>query len=379
MPANFESGFSVREPSWHGLATVLDAYPESWDEAREYAGLQWEPETVASYTIAPLTRREISLLDEGTFYFLDGEVPAYWHDPERRYNVAIQSEGFASVRRDDTHKVLAQPTDRFSLISHKLMGEIIEAILGETNVKFETAGSLDDGRKVWALVRLDEPYQVPGDDSPTYPFLALLNPHDGSGCATGNMTQIRVICWNTWQAADMQAELARTQFKFKHIGNVEERVAEAKTMLAQLRETSDRQRELFEALARVPVNAEEVKTFTELFLPSPADHGDFVSDRVAANIAQARGAFGRLYNESVTTEGVRGSAYGLLQASTEYLDHVRRHRTTETLVGRQVLRPEPLKARALDLIEEVVGADWRVRDTDEVRPAPRRQALVQAS
>jgi hypothetical protein len=44
MPAYFDTGFSVRQPMWHGLGTVLDDYPTDWPDARRIAGLQWEPE-----------------------------------------------------------------------------------------------------------------------------------------------------------------------------------------------------------------------------------------------------------------------------------------------------------------------------------------------
>jgi phage/plasmid-like protein (TIGR03299 family) len=324
MTAYFDCGFSVRQPAWHGEATILDEYPETWDEARMAAGLMWEPAEQKLYVPGP----------EGTF------VPV---------------DGFKAITRDDTGEVLATTTDTFSLITHAMMGEIIEAVIGEANVKFETAGSLRSGKSVWALVRLDEPYTVPGDDSPIYPFLALLNPHDGTGACKATFTDVRVICWNTWQAAEQRAERDGTSFSFRHVGTPADRIAEAKGALAQLRDNSRAQADTFAALAKVPVNDEQVLTFTELFLPSPRDTGELCSDRVQANVDHARGVFRRLYDESVTTEGIRGSAYGLLQASTEYLDHVRRFQTRDTYVGRTVLRAEPLKAKALALIGEVTG------------------------
>jgi phage/plasmid-like protein (TIGR03299 family) len=325
MTAYFDCGFSVRQPAWHGLADILDDYPESWDEARMAAGLMWEPAEAKLYIPGP----------DGSF------VPV---------------EGFKAITRDDTGAVLAPATEGFSLISHALMGEMIEAILGDKNVLFETAGSLREGRSVWALVRLDEPYTVPGDDSPIYPYLALLNHHDGTGAAKATFTDVRVICWNTWQAAEAQGERDGSSFSFRHVGNPAERIAEAKDALAALRDNSRKQADLFRQLALVPVNDQQVMTFTEAFLPSPRDHGEFCSDRVQANVDHARGVFTQLHNESLTTDAVRGTAYGLLQASTEYLDHVRRFNSRDSYVGRTVLRPEPLKAKALALIGEVTGS-----------------------
>jgi phage/plasmid-like protein (TIGR03299 family) len=349
MAAYFECGFSVRKPMWHGEGTVLEDYPESWDEARRFAGLLWEPTQVPVFTKAG---------DEFT-----------------------EAEAFRAIARDDTGAVLAVPSDRYQVITHADMGEIIDAVLeADGNVRFETAGSVREGRQVWALAYLDEPYEVPGDSTQTFPFLALLNAHDGSAACKLTYTDVRVVCWNTWNAASEQGERTGAQFTFRHTGDVGERIEQAKQALGELREESKATRRLFEALAQVPVSDEQVRMFTQLFLASPADHGEFVSEKVANNVARARGTFDRLYHESKTTESIRGNAYGLLQSATEYLDHVRRFRNSDSLMGRTLLRPEPFKARALDLIEDVVGADWNIRGLrDEQATARRRAKLARVS
>ena len=337
MPAYFDTGFSVRQPMWHGEGMVLEDYPESWDEARMAAGLMWEPTTTPVYTLQPATLGETPdgayPVDAGLF------VPT----PDRK-----------AVVRDDNGQVLAVPSDSYSLITHGDMGEIIEAVLqADSKVKFETAGSCRDGRQVWALAYLDEPYTVPGDTSATYPFLALLNAHDGSASCQLTYTDVRVVCWNTWNAAAEQGERAGTRYVFRHTGDTRAKIDEAKKALAQLREDSKATQVMFEQLAQVPVDAAQVATFTQLFLPSPADRGEFVSERVQANVDKARATFTQLHDASITTDGIRGTAYGLLQASTEYLDHVRKFRTKDTYLGRTLLKPEPFKARALGLVREV--------------------------
>lgn len=337
MPAYFDCGFSVREPSWHGLEDVLDDYPEDWDAARLAAGLMWEPKPAPVYVRRPAT---VGPLPEGAYPVGD--------------HMFVEAEGHQAIVRDDTGDVLAVPTDSYSVISHADMGVILEAVCeADTNVKFETAGSVREGRQVWALVRLDEPYTVPGDDSPTYPFMAMLNAHDGSAACSVTRTSVRVVCWNTWSAADAEGARTGQRIVFRHTGNVQERINEAKEGLAALRTAHQEALELFTALAQTPVSDDQVKSFTQLFLPSPRDHGEFCTDRVQANVDRARGTFARLYDESVTVAGLQPSAYRLLMASTEYLDHVRAFRTRDSYVGRTLLRPEALKTRALGLISDV--------------------------
>jgi len=77
-----------------------------------------------------------------------------------------------------------------------------------------------------------------------------------------------------------------------------------------------------------------------------------ITDRVARNVEEARQAL-RMILESKTTEQVAHTAYGLVQAAGEYLDHVRTARSWETRLNRTLIRPEPLKHRALSLIREL--------------------------
>lgn len=328
MPAYFDTGFAVRQPSWHAQETLLEDYPENWDDARRAAGLMWEPTTAPVFVAGP-------------------------HSGIGN----IQVPGRQAIVRDDTGAVLHVASDSYSVITHGDMGTILDAVLdSDSNIRFETAGSVKDGALVWALVRLDEPYQVPGDDTAIYPFMAMLNAHDGSAACSLTITDIRVVCWNTWQAADDQGERSGARHVFRHTGNVAERIADAKQALVNLRDASAKTRAMFTELAATPVNDDQVRLFTEMFLPSPRDFGEICSDRVAENVAQARATFTGLYDQSLTTDGIRGNAYGLLQASTEYLDHIRGFRNRDSYVGRTILRPEALKVKALGMIREVVLA-----------------------
>lgn len=325
----FDSGFCVREPSWHGKENLLAEPPADWTEARRAAGLEWEPVSIPVYVQQGGTE----------------DAPTY---------TALSD--FQAIARNDTGAVLGVPTASFSLISHAQMGEIIEAVLGDRLARFDTAGSVKGGRAVWALVRLDEPFTVPGDDTATYPYLCILNAHDGSGACKVLYTLVRVVCWNTWQAASADGDRTGYQFTFRHSGDVSSRIGAAREALAGLRTAAADYREMMGDLARVRVDDAMVRTFLREFIPSPADQGEQISPRVAANIDEARALFTALYEQSPTVDAVRGTGYGLLMASTEYLDHLRGFRSRDSYVGRTVLRPEAAKHRAASLIREVAAA-----------------------
>jgi phage/plasmid-like protein (TIGR03299 family) len=328
MSHEFTSGMSVREVPWHGLGEVLEDYPENWDEARKFAGLEWEP------ALEPVYAKQIKIID--------GE-PVEVFEP---------IPGFNRVIRNDTFETLALPRDTFDLIYHYQMGELLEAFTGETNLRFETAVNLQGGRKVAALVRLDEPFQIPGDNSPTYPFAVLLNAHDGEGACKLSYTNVRVVCMNTFNAADMLSERTPgTSVVLRHTKNVQERVAAAKQAAADMRSGAAAWQELAQGLLDIKVDTEFELDFITEFIPSPPT--GVISDRVAKNIQEARDAVWQCLYSKTVNEEIRGTGYALIQAAGEYLDHLRGYKNRETYLGRTMLKPEPLKARAVKIVREL--------------------------
>lgn len=351
MPAYFDSGFCVRKPSWHGEELLLDDYPTDWNDARAKAGLLWEPSVVPAYRrLAPMACPMCGV-EPGALHGEECIDFGLRNPDEASY---IEAENQRLVVRSDTGAVLGGVSDRFELISHEEMGRILEALaeVGGTSLKFETGGSCKGGAQVWAVLYLDEPYSVAGDDSQTFPFLSILNAHDGSGACKVVRNQVRVVCWNTYQAASMEGNASGLQYVFRHTSGakakVEDMIGDAQRALDGLRTEAEAWQVLGTELAGLPVDEVKLNHFLSEFIPAP--EADIVSPRVANNIEKARTMFRSIYLDSPTTEGHRGSGLGLLDASVEYLDHVRGHRSSDTLVTRTILRSEPLKAKALEII-----------------------------
>ena len=333
MAHYFESGFTVRTPSWHRLETVLDEHPDNWDDARMAAGLMWEPRMV------PLFRRDVDA--EGN-------------------EVYVEAEGAKLVERDDNARPLGVVSDTFELLSHAQMGEIAEAIVGAGNVRYETAGSVREGRTVYSLLLLDEPYEIKGDVDSfgdpvlTLPYLALLNSHDGTGACKVLYTQVRVVCANTVQAADADGDRHGAQFSFRHTTGLAGRVEEAKDALKLARVEALRWKSVAEELHAITISDEQQLIFLNEFMPEPPS--GLASDRVRANVARDRQQFMTILNDSLTNCEIAHTGLGLVNAAVEYLDHVRGFRTSDTYMGRQLLRPEPLKAKAVALVRELATA-----------------------
>ena len=142
MSANVESMFYAgREKPWHGLGTQVDEAPTSADALR-LAGLDWKVE-----------RKPIQVCG-------GRKVDNF----------------FANVRSSDG-AVLGVVSDRYQVVQNAEAFAFTDALI-EGEVRYETAGSLMGGRKIWLLAKLPD-REIVGDK--TEPYLCFSNTHDGSG------------------------------------------------------------------------------------------------------------------------------------------------------------------------------------------------------
>lgn len=189
MSANVETMFSVRETPWHGLGRIVMDAPAS-REALELAGLDWQVESRNIYS--------------GT----GAMIPGYR----------------ANVRSTDD-AVLGVVSDRYRIVQNEEAFQFTDDLLGE-GVTYETAGSLQGGKKVWMLARLPRKYLIAGDQ--VEPYLVIFNSHDGSSGVKVAMTPIRVVCQNTLNLA---LNTAKRSWTARHTENVLLRVQDARETL----------------------------------------------------------------------------------------------------------------------------------------------------
>lgn len=355
MSHEIDTMMSVRTRPWHFSQTsdrtlILPEYPENWGVARIAAGINWEPRKAPCYAGARILQRGDEMPTEGEWEFV-----AETADGARVIQERIPE--FSVVERDDTGARIASIPTSLPLISHEQMGELFEAFTaaGAGNAVFETAGALRGGANVWGLLRLDEPFTIAGDDSATFPYLVVMNSHDGKGACKAQYTNVRVVCWNTWNAADVGSgsDFAVT---IRHTGDTDAKIEDAKQALAGLRANAEAYRTECEALARIKITDEIADTFVDWFIPMP----DGATERQRNSRNEKRARFTALYrgetNGGFTQGDITGSAYGLVQAVGEWLDHERGIRTRESYMSRTILSPQRAKRDAVDQIRELAVA-----------------------
>jgi len=321
MSHYFKQGFSVREPMWHGLGTVLDDYPGR-EEAMRLAGHDFEVV----------------------------EAPIFTES-------GMRLPGFKALHKDSPEGTpLNVVRNSYQIVQNETLWDILDAVVDQPNVKYETAGTLKDGAVLWALAYLDEPITITGDNTQILPFINVSTTHDGSGACRAESTDIRVVCWNTFSWSQASADRRGTSFTFRHTKNVNEKIEDAIMALKSVRVAHQEFVELAEELASIQLRRDQVDGFLANMFPMPSTvDGYMVTDRVANNIEEARNAVKSiLTNGETTTDYHRSTGYGLWQAAIEYLDHARGTRGDEQVskFNRSIMRQEPAKNKLARLVKE---------------------------
>lgn len=360
MSDDVERMFSVREMPWHkpltgDRTTVTEDYPQSFAEARVLAGLDWDPIAIPAVerlmTVAEVRDEVRRLVRESAMKTVEETAQALTD----LYEKSLRSDReYRRIARSDNRQTLSYQKNSYHIIPNSAFGEIIDSILDAEpgTVKLETGGSLGEGRRVWMLARINEPVQLPGDGSLTFPFLGLTSDHTGQASCAARLTTVRIVCGNTFSAAEAEGERTGAVYSFSHRSDWRGRLGEAREALMYARTETQEYVAAMTELLGVKITPAQEQLFLREFIPEPPD--GLITDRVAKNITEARAAvMGFLEGPTVEGAGVRGTAYGLVQAAGEYLDHVRVARTWESKMNRSLLRAEPLKAKATVLAREV--------------------------
>jgi len=235
-----------------------------------------------------------------------------------------------------------------------------DMLVDSGEAKYETAGSLFGGRRVFLSMELPDGIHVPGDEGEVKPYILVTNSHDGSSPLIGAVVLVRVVCSNTLTMA--LAGATRT-FKIRHTGSIDGKIAAAREALGITFAYLARFEEASRVLATTPVTDRQVDRLFKSTFPVPPMQQ--TPDRIdQSDFAKVR----EVYRTSENLDPIRGTAWGVLQAVGEYVDHV---------IDYNGRRFDTLDVRANSLLYGGPAAQRKQKAYGLVRNLPRvKKALV---
>lgn len=273
MAANVETMMYVREVPWHGLGTRVEEAPTSKD-ALKLAGLDWR-------------------VDQKSIQVCGGS----------------KIENFKANVRSSDKKVLGVVTDRYRVVQNEDAFAFTDNLIGG-DVRYECAGSLAGGKKIWLLAKMPE-REIVGDK--TEPYLCFSNTHDGSGAIRVCMTPIRVVCNNTLNIA---LSTAKRSWSVRHTGDIQSKLHEAAVCLELADKYMEKLDEEAQRLANKTITDERIREILDELFPLDED----ASDREKKNVKSLKDEFMICYF-APDIQQFRNTAWGMVNAMSDMVTH----------------------------------------------------------
>lgn len=304
MAHEFESGMFVREKAWHGLGTIVQEAPTSADALR-LAGLDWN-----------VIQKPV---------FTDGnEIKHY----------------MANVR-DRDNSVLGIVSDRYKIVQNQEAFDFTDALIGD-DVRYESCGSLKNGRTVWLLAKMPNTTIL---KDKVEPYMCFTNSHDGTGAIKVCMTPVRVVCNNTLNFA---LATAKRSWSTKHMGDMSTKLYEAQHTLQLANDYMKQLNVRADQLANTTITDERIHEIVEELFPLEKDASDCVKNRTE----KMRDGFIACCFAPDLIEYFH-TAWGVVNASADFGGHIIPNRNTDTYrennFGR-IIDGHPIVDKVYDLV-----------------------------
>ena len=288
MVAAVETMAYVGQTPWHGLGTLVDP-SISLDEFQLKAGLNW---TVS-------------------------KRPVMFHSFDPQYGLQhLPFKDRFVLARDSDDRPFSVVSGRYKPVQPKEIFAFFKDLLDMYGMKIHTAGSLKEGGRIWCLAETGDVHKVLNVDE-VQSYLLLATSYDLTMSTIAQFTSVRVVCNNTLQAA-MGNSTGRVTIP--HMKNFDEE--EIKAQLGIGREQFVAFGEMLDSLAKIKLDLSIAKSVIDhAFKVHPND----VTNPDRLHVANVVDLF--QYRKYIGADLAGDTAWGLLNATTEYVDFRKRARS----------------------------------------------------
>jgi phage/plasmid-like protein (TIGR03299 family) len=268
------------------------------------------------------------------------------------------------VAADGSYIPLGLVGSGFQNFKNAAIMDVAEPLVTQFGAVPAAIGSLGSGEVCWLLLRLADATltPLPGDDVRGYALMRW--GHDGNLALNILGTSIRVICQNTM---NMATAGRKSWITVRHSGNAAAKLDQAARIMAQLMAAMQTTGETFASMGAKNLSAREIVEFIDKVIPNT----DAAKATVAPVIAARRETIARLVhagrgaamaNQRVDTRNGDASLWAVVNAVSEYMDHVRpaeaaseaglQRAAQSAIFGENA----QIKSAALELARELVAA-----------------------
>lgn len=276
-------------------------------------------------------------------------------------------DGFRPVHwgvfRKDNGEFLAPCGAFYAARQYNTLTRTMFTLVDSENARADSAGLLGGGRRAWLSVKIPQDFEVtPGDKHYTY-VLGVAS-HDSSVARAFYLLTHRLTCHNQIMGVISRAREG-TYFRTKNTINAVNREAEIVSQIGNIPKTLANLAEKFRKLAQRRITKESYfEVMNRLF---SVDMSNLQKESTKKTQILQRIAEIFEHNDGDAFPVQRGTAFNMLNAVTNFVDHERGTRLTNRLRDSSVERARAesamfgagndLKSKALEVILEVTAND----------------------
>jgi len=321
--------------------------------------------TLPWHGLGVLVREAVSSADAIRLASLDWQVVkqqlTYTYNGETR----IADDAWGIVRQD-TGAFLGAVGSRYAPIQNKDGFGLLDGALSSFGAKYETAGALDGGRKVWMLAQLPKQCFVFGKQDRNEAYALVTMAHDGSGALYCYPTSVRVVCNNTFTASISDRVKG---ISIRHTGSVRQKLANAERALANTAKAHEAfalaaahmaskrleirpyARNVLDEIMRIEESRELVRELAAAHdLRAKEEAEKALARKEAAHRAALADIIDRYHREQIAEDGTAWKAFN---AITDHADHNTLGRQAKDLDERRTRRFESAIAGTGDQMKQV--------------------------
>lgn len=223
--------------------------------------------------------------------------------------------------RSDTKAPLSLVSDDYEIFQPRDVAEFFRDLIETSQFKMETMGMLNGGKKYWALAKADDQLTLAGGDT-ILPYLLLATSCDCTMSNIADFTSIRVVCQNTLSAA-IGVDGRHCKIRIPHSRKFD--ADEVKKNLGITVENWMYFKSRVIDLSKFKIDRDRI----DKYFASVVGGEDDDKDSKANTINRLRSIYYSGVGQQM--ESTRGTAWGLVNAVTRWVDH---ERTTSTADSR---------------------------------------------
>lgn len=250
------------------------------------------------------------------------QVPLTIEVPKQKMGIVVPNQ-FATLRTD-TNDIFGVVGNQYQIIQNQEAFNFFDNIVGDGAAIYETAGALGVGQKIFISAKMpNDIIRINGSDDITEMYVVLTSSHDGSGSIVAMVTPIRVVCQNTLNAA---LKDSTNKVKIRHTKNAKIALEQAHEVLGITHILTNELNECFNSLAKKKLTDAKVDE-----LVSAIFAGGGKKEEESTRILNIRNEVFEAYENGAGQKGIRGTAWGLYNGITNYLDHKKEYKNESSM------------------------------------------------